>query len=95
MKILTDTGLLVLWNKIKQLVLGNRPYNPSDFSGKGYKVLEKNIQTVGGVKKNILTAIMLSEANTIYEIRYDFDLNGETIEMQEGCTWKFVWKMDI
>lgn len=89
MKILTDTGLLVLWNKIKQLVLGNRPYNPSDFSGKGYKVLEKNIQTVGGVKKNILTAIMLSEANTIYEVRYDFDLNGETIEMQEGCTLKF------
>lgn len=89
MKILTDTGLMVLWNKIKQLVLGNRPYNPSEFSGKGYKVLEKNIQTVGGVKKNILTAVMLSEANTIYEIRYDFDLNGETIEMQEGCTLKF------
>ena len=89
MKILTDTGLMVLWNKIKQLVLGNRPYNPSEFSGNGYKVLEKNIQTVGGVKKNILTAIMLSEANTIYEIRYDFDLNGETIEMQEGCTLKF------
>lgn len=80
---------MVLWNKIKQLVLGNRPYNPSEFSGKGYKVLEKNIQTIGGVKKNILTAIMLSEANTIYEIRYDFDLNGETIEMQEGCTLKF------
>lgn len=89
MKILTDTGLMVLWNKIKQLVLGNRPYNPSEFSGKGYKVLEKNIQTVGGVKKNILTAIMLSEANTIYEIRYDFDLGDETIEMQEGCTLKF------
>ena len=80
---------MVLWNKIKQLVLGNRPYNPSEFSGKGYKVLEKNIQTIGGVKKNILTAIMLSEENTIYEIRYDFDLNGETIEMKEGCTLKF------
>lgn len=89
MKILTDTGLMVLWNKIKQLVLGNRPYNPSEFSGKGYKVLEKNIQTIGGVKKNILTAIMINQSNTIYEIRYDFDLNGETIEMQEGCTLKF------
>ena len=89
MKILTDTGLVAFWNKIKQLVLGNRPYEPTEFSGKGYKVLEKNIQTVGGVKKNILTAAMLSEANTIYEIRYDFDLNGETIEMQEGCTLKF------
>ena len=89
MKILTDTGLMVLWNKIKQLVLGNRPYNPSEFSGKGYKVLEKNIQTVGGVKKNILTEVMINQPNTIYEIRYDFDLNGETIEMHDGCTLKF------
>lgn len=39
--------------------------------------------------RNLLTAVMLSEANTIYEIRYDFDLNGETIEMQEGCILKF------
>ncbi len=89
MKILTDTGLVAFWNKIKQLILGNRPYNPSEFSGKGNKVLEKNIQTIDGVKKNILTAVMLSEANTIYEIRYDFDLNGENIEMKEGCTLKF------
>lgn len=89
MKILTDKGLVAFWNKIKQLVLGNRPYNPSEFSGKGYKVLEKNIQTIGGVKKNILTAVMLSEANTIYEIRYDFDLNGGTINVPENCTLKF------
>lgn len=89
MKILTDTGLLAFWNKIKQLVLGNRPYEPTEFSGKGYKVLEKNIKTVNGVKKNILTAAMINQPNTIYEIRYDFDLNGETIEMQEGCILKF------
>lgn len=89
MNILTDTGLLAFWNKIKQLVLGNRPYEPTEFSGKGYKVLEKNIQTVDGVKKNILTAVMLNQSNTIYEIRYDFDLDGETIEIQEGCTLKF------
>lgn len=89
MKILTDTGLMVLWNKIKQLVLGNRPYNPSEFSGNGYKVLEKNIQTVDGIKKNILTAVMLSEANTIYEIRYDFDLNGADINIPSNCVLKF------
>lgn len=39
--------------------------------------------------RNLLTAVMLSEPNTIYEVRYDFDLDGETIEMQEGCTLKF------
>lgn len=89
MKILTDTGLMVLWNKIKQLVLGNRPYNPSEFSGNGYKVLEKNIQTVGGVKKNILTEVMLNQSNCIYEIRYDFDLDGKTLEVPENCTLKF------
>lgn len=89
MKILTDTGLMVLWNKIKQLVLGNRTYNPSEFSGKGYKVLEKNIKTVGGVKKNLLTAIMLSEANTIYEIRYDYDLDGEAIKIPENVVLQF------
>ena len=89
MKVLTDNNLTVLWNRLKKGILNNRNYEPTEFSGKGYKVLEKNIQTINGVKKNILTAIMLSEANTIYEIRYDFDLNGEIIEMQEGCTLKF------
>lgn len=89
MKVLTDNSLTVLWNRLKKGILNNRNYEPTEFSGKGYKVLEKNIQTVGDIKKNILTADMLSKANTIYEIRYDFDLNGETIEMQEGCTLKF------
>lgn len=39
--------------------------------------------------RNIITPIMINQSNTIYEIRYDFDLNGATIEMQEGCTLKF------
>lgn len=39
--------------------------------------------------QNILTPIMINQPNTTYEIRYDFNLNGETIEMQEGCTLKF------
>lgn len=39
--------------------------------------------------RNILTQDMINQSNTIYEIRYDFDLNGEAIEMQDGCTLKF------
>lgn len=39
--------------------------------------------------RNILTSAMISQPNTIYEIRYDFDLNGEIIQMKEGCTLKF------
>lgn len=39
--------------------------------------------------RNILTPTMMNQPNTIYEIRYDFDLNGVTIEVPEGCTLKF------
>lgn len=39
--------------------------------------------------RNILTAVMLSEANTIYEIRYGFDLDGKILEVPENCTLKF------
>ena len=39
--------------------------------------------------RNIITPIMINQPNTIYEIKYDFDLNGETIEMQKECTLKF------
>ena len=32
---------------------------------------------------------MLNLSNCIYEIRYDFDLNGETIEIKAGCVLRF------
>ena len=32
---------------------------------------------------------MVNQPNTIYEIRYDFDLDGQTIEVPENCTLKF------
>lgn len=43
--------------------------------------------------RNLLTAVMLSESNTIYEIRYDFDLNGTALEMPDNCTLKFAGGM--
>lgn len=39
--------------------------------------------------RNLLTSVMINQSNTIYEIRYDFDLNGTTIEMPEECTLVF------
>lgn len=39
--------------------------------------------------RNILTPTKMNQPDIIYEIRYDFDLNGETIKMQKGCTLKF------
>ena len=89
MKILTDNSLTVLWNRLKKGVLNNRKYEPTEFSGKGYKVLEKNIQTISGVKKNILTTVMINQPNTIYEIRYDFDLDGKTIIIPNNCILYF------
>lgn len=39
--------------------------------------------------RNILTPVMMNKPNTIYEIRYDFDLDGKEIAIQEGCIFEF------
>ena len=69
--------------------LKDRVYDESNFSGKGYKILRKNIQIIDGVRKNILTQDMINKPNTIYEIRYDFELNGETITIADNCVLYF------
>ena len=48
-------------------------------------ILKKNI--VNG--KSILTQEMINKENTIYEIRYDFDLNSAEITIPEGCILTF------
>ena len=70
--------------------LKDRVYDESNFSGKGYKILRKNIQTIDGERKNVLTQDMINESNTVYEIRYDFDLNGETITIPKNCILYFI-----
>ena len=61
----------------------------SSFSG----VSTGSEATVGESRKtelrNLITAVMLNQSNCIYEIRYDFDLDGKTIEVPENCTLKF------
>lgn len=71
------------------LSFNNRDYNPLSFSGKGYKILRKNLHPVDGTWKNILTQDMINEPNTVYEIRYDFDLDGEEIIIRDGCVLNF------
>lgn len=63
------------------LSLKDREYNPEDFSGLGRVILRKNIVEIedpiyGKVKKNILTQEMINKENTIYEIRYDFEIDS-------------------
>lgn len=67
------------------LKLKDRSYDEASFSGKGYVILRKNISE----EKNILTQEMINQPNTIYEIRYDFDLNEASITIPENCILKF------
>lgn len=70
--------------------LADRPYNPSAFSGKGYTILRKNVSALSrGGNSNILTRDMISQPNTVYEVRYDFDLNGAEITLPERCILHF------
>lgn len=67
----------------------DREADSTKFQSKGYVILRKNLHLVNGVIKNILTQDMINKPNYIYEIRYDFDLNEETINIPENCTLKF------
>lgn len=71
------------------LKLKDRAYDSLNASGKGYKILRKNWQPINGERKNVLTQAMINEPNTIYEIRYDFDLNGKEITLPEYCDLRF------
>lgn len=72
-------------NEKEVLSIKDRAYNPLQYSGKGYKILRKNIQD----DKNVLIQDLFDEPNTVYEIRYDFDLNGDTITVPDNSTLKF------
>lgn len=67
----------------------NREYNIANCSGLGKIILRKNIIKIDGTNKNYLTQNMINKSNTIYEIRYDFDLNDEEIIIPENCILNF------
>lgn len=68
----------------------NRNYSPAQFTGMGRIILRKNLADVGGgTVKNVLTQDMINKSNTIYEVRYDFDLGGKTLEVPANCVLEF------
>lgn len=67
-----------------RLKFADKEYNTASFTGLGRVYLRKNI--VGGV--NTLTQAMISDANTIYHIQYDYVL-GEDITVPENCVLEF------
>ena len=72
-------------SKQNKLKFKDKEYNPAQYNGLGRIYLRKNM--IDG--KNILTQDMINKENTIYEIRYDFDLNGAEITILEGCVLDF------
>lgn len=69
----------------KKLKFADKAYNASAFSGMGRAYLRKNM----AASRNVLTQAMVGSANTRYIIQYDYDLNGKTITVPEGCTLDF------
>ena len=67
------------------LKFADRAYNPGIYVGMGYKILRRNIMD----GKNILTQDMVNQPHTIYVVQYDFDLDGATIKIPEGCILDF------
>lgn len=85
---LADDEDLVSVNKggnLSVLKFADRAYNPGIHVGMGYKILRRNI--IDG--KNILTQEMVNQPHTIYMIQYDYDLDGTTIKIPEGCILDF------
>ncbi len=69
-----------------KLKFADKEYNPDTFSGLGHVILRKNLVEVMNPKTgksrgivNYLYQDMINKENTIYEIKYDFDLNEQTI----------------
>lgn len=75
----------------EKLQFKDKLYNASTYSGLGRKYLRKNM--VDGV--NVLAQSFFTnddgtvKSNTRYIIQYDYDLNGATITIPEGCVLVF------
>lgn len=80
-----DEDIESVGQDLKVLKFADRAYNPGTHVGMGYKILRRNI--IDG--KNILTQDMVNQPHTIYMIQYDFDLDGATIKIPEGCILDF------
>ena len=74
------TDLTLVSGTPNKLKFADRPYNSQTPDGLGYKILRKDASF----------ASQVTDTNTIYEIRYNFDLGGNEFSMPSGCTLYFV-----
>ncbi|WP_418868424.1 hypothetical protein, partial [Segatella hominis] len=78
-----DASLITLTRK------SNDSVTPSAFSVSTTGVVGTITDSTKRESRNVLTPIMINQPNTIYEIRYDFDLNGLGITMPEDSILEF------
>ena len=78
-----DASLITLTRKSSGLV------TPSIFSASTTGVVCTIIDSTKREFRNILISNMINQPNTIYEIRYSFDLDGKTITIPENCVLYF------
>lgn len=76
------------------LSLKDRKYEPDKYSGLGRKILRRRVVEIedpiyGTQEKNLLLQADFDEDNTIYEVRYDFDLNNKEIIIPNNCILYF------
>jgi hypothetical protein len=67
------------------LKFADKEYVPNQFSGLGRKLLRKRI--VNNI--NLLQQSDINRAGTIYRIQYDYNLQGQTIQMPANCVLFF------
>lgn len=82
-KVSVDASLITLTRKFSGLITS------SVFSASTTGVVCTILDSTKRELRNILTPAMINQPNTIYEIRYDFDLDGKTVEIKENCILKF------
>lgn len=63
----------------------NNEYNPNEFSGYGCIIIRKYISN----GKNLIYQDAINQSNTRYIIKYDFDLDGNSIELPNNCILDF------
>lgn len=88
---LDDYDVSVSSNRITLTRHNGSSVSPSSINvGSTSAVISVKDSITENVRKNVLTQDMINKPNTVYEIRYDFDLNEKTINIKEGCVLKFV-----
>lgn len=79
-----DAPLITLTRK------SNGSVTPSIFSARTTGVVCNITDSTKREFRNILTQDMINQPNTIYEIRYDFNLDGKNIKVPDNSVLKFV-----